>query len=194
MLELSNPTQILYTTVMEKEFETKVLVIDKNSIINKLRTLKTKEFTEVLMRRYVFDYDSKDTEFLRLREYDGKTELTYKHKKANNTEIGNTIEINVETSDFEKTAEILLKLNFKRVFYQENKRHKFVYMDIEFTIDTWPMLAPLLEIEAKSMDKITEGLQLLDLEGKDCGDKDMKSIYKDQGIDIHSFKELKFSP
>lgn len=178
---------------MQHEFETKVLKIDVDLIVKLLRELGAKEFPETLMRRYVFDFDSIDTEFFRLREYNGRSTLTYKHKKANSTEIGQTMEIEVETSDFDKTAKILLKLNFNRVFYQENKRHKFILDDIEFTIDTWPMLEPLLEIESGSQTRVQEGLKLLHLEGQDIGDKDMKSIYQDNGIDIHSYKELKFS-
>lgn len=175
-----------------QEFETKVLNIDVVEVVKKLRSLGAKERTEFLARRYVFDIDSKDTEFIRLREMDPKVYLTYKLKPHYKSDIGQTTEIEVEVSDFDKTSQILRKLNFKRIFYIETKHHIFNLNGIEFSIDTWPKLSPLLEVEAKSIEKINEGLDLLGFSGKDVGDKDINLIYKEIGIDMHAEPELKF--
>ncbi len=174
------------------EFETKVLDIDPEEIIAKLRALGAKETEQVLQKRYVFDIESPDIEYIRLRTDGTKTTITYKHKIKGNTAIGKTEEAEVEVADFEKAAMILSKINFNAVYYEENKRQAFYLDDIEFCIDHWPRVSPLLEIEAESPEKVVEGLKLLGLEGQEVGDKDMKEIYAEHGMDLHSFKQLKF--
>lgn len=174
------------------EFETKVPHIDVDAVVEKLRSLGAKETPEYLSRRYVFDMDSENSEWIRLRTNGEKTTIAYKYKVIGNTEVGKTIEIEVEVSDFDKTAEIFKKLSFKRVFYQENKNHLFHLHGIEFSIDRWPFIDPYLEIEAESKEKVEEGLRLLGLEGKDVGDLDVGLLFDEKGIDIHSYSELRF--
>ncbi len=178
---------------MDNEFETKVLKIDKEVIIEKLRQLGAKEEPEKLQKRYIFDMTSESVEWIRLRTDGTTTTMTYKHKVRGNTEIGKTVEIEVEVADFEKTAQILSKIHFKDIYYQENKRHIFHLGDIEYSIDSWPMLEPYLEVEGGSQEKVREGLQLVGLEGQDVGDADIVDIYKkEKGIHLHDYKELKF--
>ncbi len=180
---------------MHNEFETKVLDIDSAVVISQLRELGAVEEPEFLARRYVFDMDINDTtvEWIRLRQQGSKAPtLTYKYKVKGNYSIGNTTEIEVEVSDFDKTSEILHKLQFKKIYYQENKSHIFTLDGIEFSIDTWPVLPPYLEIEGESVEKVQAGLLLLGFEGKDVGDKDVKIICQERGIDLHSYIELRF--
>ncbi len=174
------------------ELETKVLDINKEEIIQKLKELGAEEESEVLTRRWVFDIESENIEFIRLRSDGKKHFLTYKYKTLGSVEVGRTEEIEVEVLDFDKTAEILRKLKFKRVFYQETKRHAFHLNEAEITIDTWPKIPPYMEIEAQTEEKIQEILKLLDLEGKDAGDYDIFDIYQKNSLDLHSFEELKF--
>lgn len=137
--------------------------------------------------------ESENAEWLRLRTNGTKTTLAYKHKIIGNTAIGKTVEIETEVIDFDKTAEILKKIPFKRVLYQENKTHIFDLNDIEFSIDTWPELGTYLEIESENLEKVQEGLRLLGLEGKDVGAKDVTDIYVEKtGFDPNSVPELKF--
>lgn len=174
------------------EFETKIKPIDVEAVINKLKELGAHETPEILSRRYVFDIDSKEIEWIRLRTNGEKTTLTYKHKIKGNIEVGQTTEIEVEVLDFDKTAELLRKLHWKDIFYQENKNHIFKLGDIEFSIDTWPLIDPFLEIESFSKEKVKEGVKLLGLEEHDCGDIDIKDFFTEAGIDVHAYKELKF--
>lgn len=176
-----------------KEFETKVLNIHVEEIIKKLRQLGAEETPEVLMRRYVFDIKSSNIEFIRLRDNGHKSTITYKYKVRGNSRVGKTIEIEVEVSDFDKTAQILSKLSFRRTFYQENKTHIFRLNGIEFAINTWPMIKPFLEVESNSQEKVKKGLEMLSLTGKDVGDLDLKEIFQSKGIDIHAYPNLKFS-
>ncbi len=177
---------------MHTEFETKVLDIDVDTVVAKLKSLGATDSPEFLARRYVYDFSNEAVEWIRLRQIGNRSTLTYKYKVRGNVALGKTVEIEVEVSDFDKTAEIMSKLTFKDVFYQENKSHIFRLDDIEFSIDTWPMLPTYLEVEAGSIERVQEGLRMLGLEGKDAGDKDIKIIYDERGIDMHANKELKF--
>lgn len=182
---------------MTREYETQVPNIDAPAIIKKLHALKAKEEPEVLQRRWVFDIQCLNAkepgtgEWIRLRQSGDKTTLTYKNRAG--TGIAATEEIEVTVDDFSKTAELLGKLNcFPNKYYQENKRRRFQLGKIEFTIDTWPMIPPLLEIEAPGETAVTKALNLLGLTGKDAGHIGTINIYKKYGIDLHSYPVLKF--
>jgi len=180
---------------MNQEFETQILDIDKKELITKLRKLRAKEEPETLQKRWVFDLNpctaESTGEWIRLRQVGNKKPMiTYKNKTGGG--LSDTKELEVEVDDFGKTAQILEKIPFKGMYYQENKRHKFVLKNIEFTLDTWPMIPTFLEIEAKSEDKVREGLKILGLENKDAGHIGTIAIYKKYGIDLHSYKELVF--
>jgi adenylate cyclase class 2 len=176
---------------MKTEFETKVLNINVATVIKKLKEIGAKETLEVLSRRYLYYPNKDDGTFIRLREMGKKTTVTYK-ERSNSTEIGQTQEIEVSTTDFKKTAEILSKINFNKTLYQENKRQTFILEDIQFSIDSWPHINPFLEIEADSKENVQKGLALIGLIGEDVGDKGLRDIYNDEGLDLYSFKILKF--
>lgn len=179
---------------MEQEFETQVLDIDAEKIAQKLRDLGAKETPEVLQKRWVFDLPKRGDEghWIRVRQIGQKTTITYKIKSG--TGVSDTQEIETEVADFEKIVKIFQTLDvWSGSYYQENKRHGFELNDIEFTLDTWPKIPTFLEIEAKNEDKLWEGLEMLGLVGKDAGHIGTVKIYKKYGIDLHSYKELKFN-
>ncbi len=175
---------------MAQEFETKILNINVLEIEKKLFKIGAKNHPEVLMKRYVFNLDLNGDEWIRLRDDGHKTTITYKKKTG--TGIGQTEEIETIVDNFEKTAEIFLKIPFQGIFYQENKRKLFVLNDIEFTIDTWPLIPSYLEIESLNEEKVKQGLTILGLENKDIGDLSVKDTYLKYNIDLHAYRELKF--
>ncbi|MCC7569829.1 CYTH domain-containing protein [Candidatus Micrarchaeota archaeon] len=182
---------------MKTEYETQILGIDKQKIIDKLIGLGAKETPEILQKRWVFDIECLNHEnpgmgeWIRLRKVGEKTTITYKNKRG--TAVDETQEIEIEVEDFEKSAEILSKLScFSGKYYQENKRHRFVLENVEFTIDTWPKIPSFLEIEGKTEKDVEKGIEMLDLKGKESGHLGLINIYQKYGIDLHSYKEIKF--
>ncbi|PIN87021.1 adenylate cyclase [Candidatus Woesearchaeota archaeon CG10_big_fil_rev_8_21_14_0_10_44_13] len=175
---------------MPTEHETKVLDIDVNEIEGKLRRLGAKEEKEVTMRRWVFDMNPKGREWIRLRD-NGKN-VTLAYKKKSGSGISDTEEIETEIGDFDKAYDLLSKINFKARYYRESKRRMFRLKGMEFTIDTWPKVPALLEIEAESEKRVREGLRLLGLGGKDIGNMCMIDVYKKYGIDVDSMEEMRF--
>ena len=174
---------------MAHEYETQVLEVDDEVISGKLRKLGAKEEVEVFQKRWVYYID--ENSWVRLRQVGDRTEITYKNKKG--TGVSETEEIEIVVDSFEKSAELISKLKFyTEKYYQENRRKKFVLKDIEFTLDTWPRILTILEVEAKSEVKVAEGLHLLGLSGKDIGHEGMVRIYKHYSIDLHSIPKLTF--
>jgi adenylate cyclase class IV len=102
-------------------------------------------------------------------------------------------EIEINVSDFNKTAELLDKIGFIEKFYQENKRIRYQLDDIEFDIDFWPQLDPYLEIEAHSWEKIDEAIKLLELNPEDKRIFSTNQIYKLKDIDELDYKEITFN-
>jgi len=176
---------------MGKEFETKVLDINARQIREKLKRLKAKKVFNKLMRRWVFDLDIKGGDWIRVRDTGHHVTLTYKCRKKGK-KISNTEEIEVHVSDFEDIVKILSKLKFKGCYYQENRREMYKLDGIEFCIDTWPKIPTYLEVESTNEKKVRKGLKMLGLDGKDAGNISVWKVYSMYGIDLHSFKELRF--
>jgi adenylate cyclase class 2 len=172
------------------EYETKVLNIDIDEIEQKFEKLGIKKEAEFLIRRWVYDIDPSKDEWIRLRDEGGRVTLTYKKKTGKG--IGETEEIETEVRDFDTLARILSRIPFKGKYYQENKRKIYRLGKLTFTIDSWPMIPTYLEIEGENEEEVRHGLELLGLAGKDVGNMSVKDVYSLYGIDLHSFKVLKF--
>ena len=178
---------------MAKEYEVKILDIDVEEIEKKLLELGAKKHEEKFFRIYSYKVDDSSTnveEHVRLRDEGNKITLAYKKKV--NFDIDGTEEIEFEVSSFEKAYEFLSKFTFDGTYYQEKKRYDYVLGDIVFSIDSWPKIPTFLEVESTYEEKVVEGLKLLGLVGKDVGNLSMVKVYNKYGLDIHSFKELKF--
>jgi len=181
---------------MITEFETKVLDINFDEIEKKLIELKAERTEDLLMRRRVFDMESSNEKWIRLRQKQDlneswkiwKSTITYKLRWWN--EIWSTNEIEIKVNDFEKAYELLSKLKRKSKHYQENKRKTYVYNNIEFSIDSWPMIPTYLEVESSSIEKVKEWLKLLWLEWKDNWDLSVLSVYKIYWIDLNSMERV----
>lgn len=185
-----------------EEIEVKFLNIDPTSIENKLKAIGAERIFEKLYRRRVFDYPDlrlhKKGAWIRLRDEGEKITLTYKERIGMKTFDGKTNddsmeEVEVNVSDFNKTAELLDKIGFIEKFYQENRRIRYQLDDIEFDIDFWPQLDPYLEIEAPSWEKIDEAIKLLGLNPEDKRIFSTTQIYKLKGIEDIDYKEITFN-
>jgi adenylate cyclase, class 2 len=178
----------------KKEYETKILGIDIKELDRILISIGAKKQQRKLMKRWALDWQDKDpelvSEWIRLRDEGDKITLTYKNKHAK--QETDTEEIEVEVTDFEKTAALLRKIPFKRAFYQENYRTTYKLNNIEFDIDEWPNLEPYIEIEGRTKKDVEKGLEMLGLKGKEIGDVSVNDLYRKKGIILHDIKELKF--
>ncbi|MFZ3054907.1 MAG: CYTH domain-containing protein [Minisyncoccales bacterium] len=184
-----------------EEIEVKFLDIDIVSMEKKLEAIGAEKVFEKLYKRRIFDYPDlrlhKKGAWIRLRDEGEKITLTYKERIGMKTYDGKTNddsmeEIEIEVSDFEKTAELLNHIGFKEKFYQENRRIRYQLKDIEFDIDFWPQIEPYLEIEAPSWEKIDEAIKLLGLNPKDKKIFSTTQVYQLKGIEDIDYKEMTF--
>jgi adenylate cyclase class 2 len=182
-----------------QENEVKFLNIDPEEIENKLKEMGAQRIFDKIYKRRVFDYPdlslNEKGAYLRLRDEGDKITFTFKqrlgiksHDGTQNDEGMEEIEVNV--SDFNKTAELVLKLGLTEKFYEENRRIRYKLRNIEFDIDFWPLLNPYLEIEAPTWEEVDEGIRLLNLDQKDKKIFSTFQVYQLSGINELDYKIL----
>jgi adenylate cyclase class 2 len=98
----------------------------------------------------------------------------------------------VEVKDFQEMHAILNELGFVHKAYQENRRIHYSLHGVEVDIDFWPMLTPYIEVEGGSPQEVERVVNLLGYTMDQTTTKNTDELYADEGIDIYSFKELKF--
>ena len=175
---------------MHTEYEVRILEIDKEEVINKLKDIGAKFCWDQVQRRYVYDFMPKlDGKWIRLRTNGIKTTLTIKDIVS--SKIDGTRELEVEVSDFDTTNSILNELGYEAKGYQENRRCQYILDDVEIDIDDWPYLPTYLEIEGPSEDRVYEVVKILGFNEKDTITKDVEGIYLDYGYDIKNNYDLK---
>lgn len=177
---------------MENEYEITVLDINVKKIEKKLLELGAIKEGDYFQRRNLYNFHEEFRgRFIRLRTNGAKTTLTIKDKSAKK-DIGSVKEIEIEVSDFEKTNQIMNMLGYEHSTYQENKRIIYRLGDIEFDIDTWPMIPTYLEIEGKNKKQVEDMIEKLNIDKEKLSLDKVSEIYKKYGLDIHEYKDLKF--
>ena len=184
-----------------EECEVKFLDIDPDALQEKLVVIGATKTGEYFYRRRVFDYPdlrlNSQGAWLRLCDEGDRVTMTFKQrigiKSHDGTQSDDSMEeIEVEVSNFERTALLLEKLGFIEKFYQENKRIRWTKENVEFDIDTWPQLKPYLEIEAPTWQEVDGAIQNLGLSPDDKKVFSTNQIYKLNGIDEIDYKRIAF--
>jgi adenylate cyclase class 2 len=101
--------------------------------------------------------------------------LTY---KETGTKIHERKEIEISVSSFEKTVELMQSIGCKPTSFQESKREAWLLEFAEITIDTWPHLPPLLEVEAQSAAEVERISLLLGLDFNTAIFESVNALYK----------------
>jgi adenylate cyclase class 2 len=179
---------------MNTEFEAKAVKINKEKIRRKLKKMGAKlVFKEKKYTRVTYKLPVKlEGGWGRLRTDGDKTTLAI--KQVLEKSVTGTKEIEIEVNDFEKTRELLKMAGWKEQNYQENLRERWIFDDVEFDIDTWPVIDPYIEIEAKNEEKVKEWFEKLDLDFNKAYFGSSDIVYKEvYNIDIISMPVLIFN-
>ena len=173
------------------ETETKIDEIDKEETEKLLSEGGARCLGKKLMKRWIFVLPHKEgvDRFIRVRSDGKKATLTYKRRSGSG--LANTMELETVVEDFDETAKIFAEM-IGEGLYQENYRTMYTYHDAEITIDEWPKIPPVVEIEAKSEGDIRQITARLGIKGKELGNISWEKVYAYHGIDLNSFKILKF--
>lgn len=174
------------------EYEGRVLDIDKGVVRRKLADCGAELIAKKDYRRYVFNtIPAIKDRWVRLRTDGQRTKLTV--KEMTSATVDGVQEWETVVDDFETTLTMLEKMGLKPKGYQENRRELYMLDGVKLSIDEWPGLQPLLEIEGHSKDAVYGMLGRLGLSsGKFTADS-ISQIYLDElGIDLDNRPELKF--
>ncbi len=110
-----------------------------------------------LMKRKTFTLKEKAGatihEWARVRDEGDKVTMTYKHTHTANSAMG-TEEVEAEVSSFETASLFMEKLGFRDFLYQENYREAWDKDGVQVTLDEWPVIGCIIEIEAPSEDLV----------------------------------------
>jgi adenylate cyclase class 2 len=152
-IEGSSPSPSTFK-FMQTEFEATFYPVDSKDIRRRLHEAgAVLIYPEYLMKRVVFN-PPKPTPFawLRVRQEAEKTTMSY--KMVSGSRIEDQKEIQLVIDDFQKGIDFLAEIGAERKSYQETKRELWKIGEVEITIDTWPGLKPLVEIEAGGEEEV----------------------------------------
>ena len=145
---------------METEFEAKFYPVNKNQCRKKLKDLGAKLLIpERKMRTVLGDRRNNHQlgcDYIRVRNEGNLIRLSAKIHADEGGKLIDQKETDVEVSDFDKTVEILKRSGLKLTYYQEKLRETWEFEGAMVTIDTWPGLEPILEIETNSEEGVRE--------------------------------------
>lgn len=145
-----------------KEIEVKILEIDKNKIIGKLKNLGAKKIFEGEMLGTAFKPPKgiKHLPIIAVRKKGEESCITLKGKRKKSVaKIQEEFEFVVE--DYEKAKKMFLLLGFKVLGETEKYRISYFIDGVRFEIDTFKEIPTYLEIEGPSLGKIEKYVKLL---------------------------------
>lgn len=176
---------------MKTEVEARILEVNVSELIERLEKIGAKFINNYNQKRYIYDFNPvQNGKWIRLRTDGEKTTLTIKEIK--NDRIDGTKELEIEVSDIESTNLILEELGYKARSYQENKRTRYIYNDIEIDIDSWPKIPTYVEFEGTDEQELLKFVNMLGFTKDDLITYGVSKIYNHYGLDIDDYDILKF--
>ena len=141
---------------MTTEYEATFTNIEKDEIRERLKKVGARLMREEFLQKRTVLLPSKEHEvgggFLRVRDEGDKITLT--HKIVGNKGIADQKETNLVVDNFESTVSLLTNIGCIPMTHEESKRELWNLKGTDITIDTWPFLEPLVEVEGKSEEDV----------------------------------------
>lgn len=146
---------------MQTEFEAAFLKVNKDEVRECLKKAGAEIiYPETLFKRDVFDPPVHTSGvWLRVRKEADKVTMSVKMVKGDKIEDQKESELVI--NDYEKGVEFLTAIGAPHKSYQETKRELWRLNNVEVTIDTWPGLQPLVEIEGKDEEVVRRVSEIL---------------------------------
>ena len=177
---------------METEWEATFWPIEKDEIRKRLTDAgATLIYHERLMRRvnlFLPEGTRVDKGFARVRDEGDK--ITLSIKDMSGTKIEDQKESEIIVNDFENARNVLRALGCRDKNYQETRRELWRLSEVEITIDEWPFLKPLLEIEGESESRVRTVSEQLGFKWQDARFCSADRLYAEQhGIEERFINE-----
>lgn len=190
-----------------KEIEIRSVVTEKESIIKALKELLFENKGTVEQHDIILDKKDaslfKSGQKIRIRVENDKCTLTYKSDMSKNKEVSLRDEINIDINKkgLKDYLDFFENIGFTICFQIKKTREIWKYMNIKVTIDKWPIIGYIVEIEGNeedikrvaniiAPDKIFKNYRLKELfesKMKETGKslKELKMIYYEEtGFDL----------
>lgn len=177
-----------------REIEKRAFEVEGDKLRAILKELGARSLGVLEFKRAVLDVNPLNpNKWIRVRT-DGKV-TTLAVKERISSEADGTSETELETEDFDKTLDILLALQGLRPrSIQENRRDLYQLAEAEVSIDTWPLIGDVLEIEALNEAVITEAAEKLGIEKSALTGMTVEQYYLEKlGVDVKTIPHLRFN-
>ena len=110
----------------------------------------------------------RDHSWIRLRDEGEKIILTYKQRlgvrQGSNGNDKGMKELSFQVDNYQMVVHFFKAIGMNIKYEIEKKREHWELHNLEFDIDWYPLIPPLLEIESSSMAKVNKGIKLLGLD------------------------------
>ncbi|MDE1856893.1 MAG: class IV adenylate cyclase [Candidatus Micrarchaeota archaeon] len=174
---------------MPKEIEFKIIGIDVKEAESRLRKLGARFVGRHNYRRVVFRLppDGAKMKWLRIRTDGDRCTLTMKvyWGKGGITDVD---EYETDIDDFYGAARIMSRL-LKDPFYSESRRIEYRLGDTMITLDKWPRIPWLMEIEGRNESGIKSVYRRLGIAGKPVGNVPITKVYPLYGMDYKTIAD-----
>lgn len=190
--------------MLTTEIEARFLDINPESLRQKLHDAGAVLVSpERLMQRETFDFADKklaaQSGWVRLRNEGDRITLSYKQEESHS--LSGMKEATVDISSFEDTRAILACIGLVSKSAQETKRESWKLENTDITIDTWPWIPPVLEIEGPHEDAVKKAAHALGLEWSKATHGGIDHVYthyfditKDAFLSLHSIRFTETPP
>ena len=180
---------------MKPEYEIKFYPIVPSIIQETLRLHNAHMLqSETLMKRAIYpvEYNSDQSlkAWIRIRTEGSKTTLSFK-KIVNPDSLDGTLENEISVNSFEDACTIVREMGFKQLSFQENTRETWALNNTIITLDRWPGLEPLLEIEGQEPNDVLNLVNLLGLDATQGTTRSIGTLYQKQyGLTATEFNTI----
>lgn len=141
-----------------------------------------------------------ENSFIRIRDEGDRVTMAYKRHPKNDEDatIDSAREVETTVGDFDATVAIFRASGWHYTTYQESKRETWQLGDVEIVIDEWPWIAPYIEVEADSEQKVREAAAALGFNWDDAVFGSVDVIYRRDFPDmtvrgVIDIKEVRFA-
>lgn len=183
-----------------EEIEAKFINIDVADLKSKLEKLGATFIGNFDYKRKAYDFPglplAEKHSWVRVRDEGDRVVMTYKQRLEANSETmrdGGMKEVEVVVSDFYLTDQFLQSIGMIEKFYEENKRERYVLNNVEVDIDTWPMIAPYVELEGSSWESVQSVSEQLGFDWSKHLRCSTMQIYKMNGINENDYSVITFT-
>jgi adenylate cyclase class 2 len=167
-----------------REIEVKILGIDKNKLVARLKRLGARKTFDGAIKASFFDYKDdrlkKTGRLLRLREGAAGTILAFK-APAGRSRVKTMKEFEFSLSDPRALRAVLSGLGLKESGRTHKHRTSFRLGKAHFELDTYPGIPTYLEIEAPSERAVRKHVQLLGFNMKQARPWTWRDVFRHYG-------------